>query len=165
MEGIIFAAQEQVLSTNAIKAHIYKMLCSPRCRLCRTSDETIDHLISSCAFLAQREYKSRHDRIASLVHYTRAKQAGFTVSDLWWRYSPPRVCENSVCKLLWDFSIVSDVPLQHNRPDITYILKNNNEVFLIDIAIPGDSRLSHKFAEKHSKYIDLKVEVHTSLEG
>ena len=74
-------------------------------------------------------------------------------------YSPPRVCENSVCKLLWDFSIVSDVPLQHNRPDITYILKNNNEVFLIDIAIPGDSRLSHKFAEKHSKYIDLKVEV------
>ena len=38
-------------------------------------------------------------------------------------------------------------------------LKNNNEVFLINIAIPGDSRLSHKFAEKHSKYIDLKVEV------
>ena len=28
MEGIIFATQEQVLSTNAIKTYIYKMSCS-----------------------------------------------------------------------------------------------------------------------------------------
>ena len=34
MEGFVFAAQEQALSTNSIKAHIYKMPCSPKCRLC-----------------------------------------------------------------------------------------------------------------------------------
>jgi len=47
MEGIIFAPQEQALSTNAIKANIYKMPCSAKCRLCGTMDETIDHLVSS----------------------------------------------------------------------------------------------------------------------
>ena len=159
MEGTIFAAQEQALSTNAIKANIYKMPCSAKCRLCGIMDETIDHLVSSCSYLAQKEYKRRHDCIASLVHYMLAKQSGFTVPEVWWRYSPPRVCDNSEYKLLWDFSIISDVSLQHNRPDITFVLKKSNEVFLIDIAVPGDSRLSHKCAEKHSKYVDLKIEV------
>jgi len=42
-------------------------------------------------------------------------------------------------KPLWDFSLVTDASLQHNRPDITMVLKHTNEVYLIDIAIPGDS--------------------------
>jgi len=138
MEGIIFGAQEQALFTNAIKAHIYRMPYSARCWLCGVIDETIDHLVSSCSFLAQREYKKRHNCIASLVHYTLAKQAGFMVPDTWWKYSPPRVSENSEIKLLWDFSIVSDVPLLDNRPEITFVRKRSNKVFLIDIAIPGD---------------------------
>ena len=159
MEGIIFAAQEQALSTNAVRAHIYKMPCSVRCRLCGVADESIDHLVSSCPTLAQKEYKGRHDCIAYLVHWTIVKQAGFAVQDPWWKYSPANVCENNECKLLWDFTIITDTPLQHNRPDITFVLKKKNEVYLINIAIPGDSRLSCKAVEKHTKYVDLKIEV------
>ena len=160
MEGLVFAAQEHALSTKyAVKAHIYKTPCSARCRLCGSFDETIDHLVSCCSFLAQKEYKSRHDRVASHVHWMLAKQAGFPVQDLWWKHCPPRVCENNVCKLLWDFSIVTDTSLQHNHPDITMVLKQTNEVYLIDIAIPGDSRLSQKVVDKLTKYVDLKIEV------
>jgi len=50
MGGLVFAAQEQALSTNSIKTHIYKMPCSPKCRLCGVADEAVDHLISSCSF-------------------------------------------------------------------------------------------------------------------
>ena len=48
-----------------------------------------------------------------------------------------------VCKLLWDFTIVTGSSLQHNLPDITMVLKQTNKVlvYLLDIAIPGDSRL------------------------
>ena len=49
--------------------------------------------------------------------------------------------------------------MQHNRPEITMVLKQTNEVKLIDIAIPGDSRLSQKVVEKQTKYVDLKIEV------
>jgi len=97
MEGIIFAALEQALSTNAIKAHIYKISCCAKCHLCGTSDETFDHLVSSCSFLTQREYKSRQDYIALLVHYSFFKQAGFVVPVSWWRCSPPTVCETNTC--------------------------------------------------------------------
>ena len=54
---------------------------------------------------------------------------------------------------------MSDVSLQHKCPDFTFVLKQSNELFLIDTAIPGDSCLSHKYTEKHTKYVDLKIEV------
>ena len=74
MEATVLAAQEQALSTNAIKANIFRMLCSPKCRLCGCADETVDHLVSSCSYLVQREYKGRHDAVASLVHWRLAKE-------------------------------------------------------------------------------------------
>ena len=67
-----------------------------------------------------------------------------------------RVCENNVYKLLWDFAIVTDTLLQHNRPDITMLLKETNEVYSIDIVIPGNSRFSQKAVEKQTKYLDFK---------
>jgi len=100
MEGLLFAAQEQALSTNAIKAHIYHSQCSARCQLCGGADETIDHLVSCCPVLVQKEYKSRHDCVASHVHWMQAKQTGFPVMNVWWKHSPSRVCENNFCKLL-----------------------------------------------------------------
>jgi len=53
---------------------------------------------------------------------------------------------------------VTDTSLQHNHPDITILLKHTNEVHLMDIAIPGDSRLSQKVIEKQTKYLELKNE-------
>ena len=39
------------------------------------------------------------------------------------------------------------------------VLKQTNEVYLIDIAIPGDSRPSQKAVEKKAKYLDLKIKI------
>jgi len=74
MESPVFAAQEQAVSTNAIKAHIYR---SQSCRLCGLADETIDHLVSCCPVLAQREYKPRHDHVASHVDWLLANKLAF----------------------------------------------------------------------------------------
>ena len=38
--------------------------------------------------------------------------------------------------------MVTDGSLQHDRPDYTMVLKQTNEAYLVDIAIPGDSRLT-----------------------
>ena len=88
------------------------------------------------------------------VHWMLVKQAGFPVLGLYWTHSPLCVCENSVCKLLWDFPIITDTSLRHNCPDIVIVLKQTNEVYFIDIAIPGGSRLSQKAVEKQTKYIN-----------
>jgi hypothetical protein len=39
-----------------------------KCRVCVTEGETIEHIISSCAVLAQSEYKKRHHIFAKIIH-------------------------------------------------------------------------------------------------
>ena len=65
--------------------------------------------------------------------------------------------ENSDCKILWDFTIYTGSHLAHDRPDITVAHKSSPfKTYLIDITIPGDSRMHQKFVEKE-RYSDLCI--------
>ena len=64
--------------------------------------------------------------------------------------------QNAEVKILWDFNIQTDKHLAHNIPDITVVEKK--QMWLIDVAIPGDSRINQKEVEKITKYLNLKVE-------
>jgi len=55
--------------------------------------------------------------------------------------------------------LVSDASLRHNSPDITMVLKQFNNTYLIGIAIPEGSRLTQKVVEKQTKYMDLRIEI------
>ena len=59
-ESLLIAAQDAI-RTNHIKAGIVKTQRNSKCRLCGDKDETINHMISECSKLAQKEYKARHD--------------------------------------------------------------------------------------------------------
>lgn len=61
-EGLILAAQDQAFRTNAIKARIDRSQTDSICRVCKKVDETVNHLVSECGTLAQKEYKRRHDK-------------------------------------------------------------------------------------------------------
>ena len=60
---------------------------------------------------------------------------------------------------MWDFKIVTDSVICHDRPDIVLMHKISNEIFMDDVVIPGESRISQKTVEKLTKYVDLKIEV------
>ena len=51
------AAQNQAISTNCIKANINHQTCSAQFWLCGGTIETVDHILSSCAVIAQSYYK------------------------------------------------------------------------------------------------------------
>ena len=125
--------------------------------MCHAADETIDHLISSCSYIAQTQYKKRHDLVASYIHWNFAELAGFYVTEQWWKHVPERVLENSDWKILWDFTIQTGNPLSNNRPDITFINKSKVDAKFTDVAIPGDSQVSQKSVEKRGRYHDLSV--------
>ena len=46
-----------------------KMQQNSKCRLFDDTDETINHIISECSKLAQKEYKTRHDWVGKVIHY------------------------------------------------------------------------------------------------
>ena len=67
-EALLCAAQEQAIRTNYVKHYIDKTSESSLCRLCGKTGESVQHLVSGCEKLTQKEYKRRHNNIAEKVH-------------------------------------------------------------------------------------------------
>ena len=67
-ESLLIAEQNSAIRTNHIKARIDKTHQNSKCRLCGARDETINHIISECSKLEQKEYKTRHDWVGKVIH-------------------------------------------------------------------------------------------------
>ena len=80
-------------------------------------------------------------------------------AEQWYNHKPEGVSQNESVKVLWDFNVNTDNEIEHRRPDIVVELKAEKECLIIDIAVPGDTRIKQKEQEKIGKYQDLKREI------
>ena len=62
-------------------------------------------------------------------------------------------------KLLWDFHIQTDLTVEHCRPDLILVDKLKKEALIIDVAVPGDSRIKKAEQKKIESYQELKREL------
>ena len=76
-ESLLIAAQDNAIRTNHIKARRDKTQQNRKCRLCSDRDEAINHIISECSKLAQKEYKARHDWVGKVIHWKMCKKFKF----------------------------------------------------------------------------------------
>ena len=76
-ESLLIAAQDNAIRTNQIKARIDKTQQNSKCRLCGDRGETINHIISECSKLAQREFKARHDWMGKVIYWEMCKKFKF----------------------------------------------------------------------------------------
>ena len=49
--------------------------------MCIKVDESIDHIVSGCSKLAQKEYNRRHDNLGKKVHWKLARKCNFENED------------------------------------------------------------------------------------
>ena len=63
--------------------------------------------------------------------------------------------ENERVKIMWDFNIQTDHVIQHRQPNIVIVYKKKRKCQLIDVVIPGDSRVELKEHEKVKNYNEL----------
>ena len=91
--------------------------------MCKTRDETVAHIIRECSKLAQTDYKARHDRGASAVHWIIMKAHGLPHTKSWYEHRADKVVETKDVKVLWDFNIHVDKFIEARRPDIILVRK------------------------------------------
>ena len=154
-ESLIVAAQNQSIRTNLVTAKIDESQGGFLCRMCRKVDESIDHTVSGCSKLAQKEYKRRHDNLGKIVHWKLGRKCNFEAGDKWYEHEPESVLENEGYKILRDFSIQTDHVTEARRPDLVVVDKKERSCKVIDFAVPGDSRIEEKEKNKIEKYQDL----------
>ena len=121
-ESLQIVAQNNTIRTNHIKARIDKTQQNSKCRLCGDRDETINHIISECSKLAQKEYRNRHDWVGKVNHSELCKKLKVDHPNKCYRHNPTYVLENDTHKLLWDFDMQTDHVISARRPDLIMII-------------------------------------------
>ena len=164
-ESLIVAAQNQSIRANLVKAKIDKSQGDSLCRVCRKVDESIDHIVSGCSKLAQKEYKRKHDNLGKIVHRKFARKCNFEAGDEWYQHEPESVLENEDYKILWDFSIQTDHVIEARKSDLVLVDKKERICNIIDFAVPEDSRIEEKEKDKIEKTWNVKVKIIPSIVG
>jgi hypothetical protein len=158
-EGFIFAIQDRVINARNYKKHICGLQSIiDKCRICGTEGETIEHIISSCTVLAQSEYKKRHDIFAKIIHMTLGVKFNLLKNTQpHYSYTPESCLENDSYKLYFDRTILTDIHIKHNRPDIIILNKKQKQAYLLDIAVPNSHNITQTYNTKINKYLELSV--------
>ena len=162
-ESLLIAAQDNVIKTDHIKPRIDKMQQNSKCRLCSDRDEAINHMISECSKLTQKEYEARHDWLVKMIYWEMGKKLKFDHANKCYMHKPAPVLENDKLKLLWDFDIQTDHRISARRPDLI-IIKKKKICKIVDFAVPADHRVKLKECEKRDKYLDLARELKIIME-
>eukprot|EP00957_Ditylum_brightwellii_P171294 13039699-Ditylum_brightwellii.AAC.1 len=148
-EAALCAAMEQTLATNAIKHKIFKLDCSPLCRLCQQKDETVWHIVSACPKLAGMKYTKHHNDVVRYVHWNLLKERGIEVPVQWWKHVPIASVLDRDTTIIWDLKIITNKSLKHNRPDIVLHNKKEGWAQVLDIAVPYDTNVVSKKGEDY----------------
>ena len=148
-ESLLIAAQDNAIRSNHIKARIDKTQQRSKCMLCGDRDETINHIISECSKLPQKEYKARHAWVGKVIHREMGKKFKFDPTNKWYMHNPAPVLENDIHKLLWDFDIRTDHLISVRRRDIMIINKKKKWISkIVNFAVPSDHRINLKECER-----------------
>jgi hypothetical protein len=61
-------------------------------------------------------------------------------------------------KLYFDRAVLTDIHhIQHNRPDIIILNKQQKQAYLLDIAVPNSHNITQTYNTKINKYLELSV--------
>ena len=66
-KSLIVAALNQIIRKNLVKEKTDKSQKDTLCRLCKKADESVDHVVSGCSKVKQKEHKRRHDNLGKII--------------------------------------------------------------------------------------------------
>ena len=160
-ERIILAAQDEGLLTNGLKK-IFKMTDNDKCRFCKESVETVNHLLSGCPkLLAEGRYTTRHNNVCRVIHWRLCQKYGFNTAEVSWKHNPQPFLENQNAMITYDSVVPSSRHITNGavRPDIVVMDKRTKRGYIIDVCVPNDYGMARQELEKVVKYQDLKNDI------
>uniref|UniRef100_A0A1A9UYQ2 Uncharacterized protein n=1 Tax=Glossina austeni TaxID=7395 RepID=A0A1A9UYQ2_GLOAU len=133
-KGFIVARQDEVISTRSHQRHVMnREIETDLCRKCRSSIETIGHIIAGRITFASTAYLNRRNR------------------------SAPVMDENENATMYRQ--IITDRPINANKPDIVVLSWENKAIDIMDVSIPLTQNTQTAYSDKIVKYTELAQEM------
>ena len=123
-----------------------------RCRLRKSANEDIIHIIASCPMMSVRYYLPlRHDVIAKIVYNAliHKKNPSYRKQDLG---SPEYIHKESNMEYWWNIRINTATKIPHNKPVLIIWDRDENICQVIEFSCPADINVSRKVEEKVAAY-------------
>ena len=99
-----YSSSRSISETNYCKTRIERSKELAKCQMCIEKDETVTHFVSECSKLPQKEYKRRHDKVATAVHWSILKANILPHLKHWHEHTAEAVMEKEKVKILWEFN-------------------------------------------------------------
>ena len=163
-EGFIMAAQEQALQTRWRKSTIEgSEEVDGLCRICGERFETVKHIVSGCSELAKEQYRIRHDKVGSRIHWELCRKYGIDCAIKWYDHVPSRVCKSKdgLYEIYWDLKLLTGCGIEFNKPDLVIVDHADKKWTIVDFCIPWDGNVKAREDEKKVKYAPLAGKIHS----
>jgi hypothetical protein len=99
-----------------------------------------------------------HDIFAKIIHMNLAVKFNLLKdTQPHYIYKPESCLENDNYKLYFGRTVLTDIHIQHNRPDIIILNKQQKQAYLLDIAVPNSHNITQTYNTKINKYLELSV--------
>jgi hypothetical protein len=73
--------------------------------------------------------------------------------------APSNANENDSYKLYFDRTVLTDIHIKHNRPDIIILNRQQGQACLLDVAVPNSHNITQTCNARIGKYLELSVAV------
>ena len=153
IEGYICAIQEQEIRTRLLINKRENAESNPKCRFCKSIDESIFHILNSCSNLSVSMYLPvRHNEVARVIYHELLREHG-GIDEI--KKKPETTTRSGNIEIWWDKKISVQPPVENNRPDIVLWNLETKKCAIIDICVPMDVNVSREEKEKCDKYLLL----------
>ena len=149
----------QTLSTKTFQ--LIRSECAPTdtvCRLCKSGNESVKHILNGCEKLLKGPYTRRHDQALKCFFNELLMKCGFISECPPW-FSQIKVkpyYDNDDASIWWNIpeftGATTDDEERIFRPDGKVMLKHAKKIFLIEITISGIDIRQIRYEEKNQKY-------------
>ena len=86
----------------------------------------------------------RDDKVGQAMHWKLCQKFSLECMDKWYDHATGGVMENDQVKVLWYIRVQTDHPLEHNRPDLVVLEKEERTSSVIDVACLVYTRMLEK---------------------
>ena len=119
--------------------------------------------MSGCSELAKKQYRIRHDKVGSRIHWELCRKYGIECASKWYDHVPSSVCKSKdgLFELYWDRKILTGCGIEFTKPDLVIVDHINKKWTIVDFCIPWDGNVKAREDEKKEKYSPLAEKIHS----
>jgi hypothetical protein len=173
MRGTLFSDEDDVyniansslwLSKGNISPQQEGMLCklqdrnlyfgntATKCPNCRQGPKSVEHLATNCGRMLNFDYKKRHAEVVRCLHFQFTKKYGLNRSKKLKNYKVQTVISNENVKIKSDVPILTELRIDHNKPDLLIHDLRAKEITLVEVGITNKKSLATTELTKARKY-------------